>query len=393
MQSNRILSIDIFRGLTIFLMVFVNDLAGVSNIPRWMKHVAADVNGMTFVDVVFPAFLFIVGMAIPFAVDRRLAKGEKPLPFWLHVLKRTFALLLLGVYMVNTEEMNAAATLIPKGLWATSFYIAAIILWNRYPSPQSSLRNWLIPMLKGLAIGTLVVLFMTYRKGEGDGLTGMTTSWWGILGLIGWAYCIAMVLYKISGKNNYLFAGLFTLLTLLYLGMWGKWGIISDYLNQIIYFRGHFAHTLLVLSGIACSLVLRTPSLSSEKKIRNMLALGILLGIVGYGVLPFEGISKIRATPSWVFYSAAICCGMYTLLYVIVDRWGKARWANFLKPAGENPLLTYLLPPLFYAIVGYAFVPTSINSGILGFLKAVLFSVFILAIARWLTAKGIRLQL
>ena len=45
------------------MMVFVNDLAGVSDIPAWMKHVAADADSMTFVDVVFPAFLFIVGMA------------------------------------------------------------------------------------------------------------------------------------------------------------------------------------------------------------------------------------------------------------------------------------------------------------------------------------------
>ena len=74
-RSNRILSIDIFRGLTIFLMVFVNDLAGVSDIPAWMKHVPADFDGMTFVDVVFPAFLFIVGMAVPFAVKNRLERN------------------------------------------------------------------------------------------------------------------------------------------------------------------------------------------------------------------------------------------------------------------------------------------------------------------------------
>jgi hypothetical protein len=74
-SSGRINSIDVFRGLTIFAMIFVNDLAGVRDIPAWLKHVPPDQDGMTFVDVVFPAFLFIVGMAIPFSFNKRLKEG------------------------------------------------------------------------------------------------------------------------------------------------------------------------------------------------------------------------------------------------------------------------------------------------------------------------------
>lgn len=118
MRKERILSLDIFRGLTIFLMVFVNDLAGVSNVPAWMKHVPPGVNGMTFVDVVFPAFLFIVGMAIPFASENRLSKNENLFAFWQHVGVRTFGLLVLGVFMVNSAEMNSEASLIPTILSA-----------------------------------------------------------------------------------------------------------------------------------------------------------------------------------------------------------------------------------------------------------------------------------
>ena len=56
-QPRRILSIDAFRGITILVMVFVNELAGIRDMPQWMKHVPADADAMTFVDVVFPAFL------------------------------------------------------------------------------------------------------------------------------------------------------------------------------------------------------------------------------------------------------------------------------------------------------------------------------------------------
>ena len=69
LSNQRILSIDAFRGITIFVMIFVNELAGIRDIPQWMKHMPADADAMSFVDVVFPAFLFIVGMSIPFAAS------------------------------------------------------------------------------------------------------------------------------------------------------------------------------------------------------------------------------------------------------------------------------------------------------------------------------------
>ncbi len=57
-------------------MLYVNDVAGVSGTPAWMKHFPPGTDGMTFVDVVFPAFLFIVGMSIPFAIGKRLERRE-----------------------------------------------------------------------------------------------------------------------------------------------------------------------------------------------------------------------------------------------------------------------------------------------------------------------------
>src|SRR3954468_15391227 len=94
--SMRIKSLDTLRGLTILVMIFVNDLAGVNGAPAWMKHIyPPDADGMTFVDVVFPAFLFIVGTSIPFAIGRRLEQGESRWQVWQHILTRTLGLLVI----------------------------------------------------------------------------------------------------------------------------------------------------------------------------------------------------------------------------------------------------------------------------------------------------------
>src|SRR6476620_12117240 len=101
LSKQRILSIDALRGITILLMVFVNELAGMRDIPVWMKHMPADADAMSFVDVVFPAFLFIVGMSIPFAINNRLARGKTFIQLSRYILFRTMGLMVLGFFMVN----------------------------------------------------------------------------------------------------------------------------------------------------------------------------------------------------------------------------------------------------------------------------------------------------
>src|SRR5271157_6024171 len=67
-SSSRVISVDTLRGLTILLMVFVNDLG--HRAPSWMRHIQPPrADGMTLADIVFPFFLFIVGISIPLALS------------------------------------------------------------------------------------------------------------------------------------------------------------------------------------------------------------------------------------------------------------------------------------------------------------------------------------
>ncbi len=93
MSSDRIVSIDIMRGLTLLLMLFVNDL-NMDVAPAWLGHMKADFDGMGLADWVFPGFLFMVGMAIPFAFSSRISKGLTAAENSRHIITRTVSLLI-----------------------------------------------------------------------------------------------------------------------------------------------------------------------------------------------------------------------------------------------------------------------------------------------------------
>src|ERR1700749_1856722 len=71
---SRLASIDIFRGLTMVVMIFGNDLETVHGLPWWTHHAPAKGDVMTYVDMVYPFFLFAIGLSLPLAVKARLKK-------------------------------------------------------------------------------------------------------------------------------------------------------------------------------------------------------------------------------------------------------------------------------------------------------------------------------
>src|SRR5580700_645014 len=124
----RVPSIDAARGLVMFSMIFVNDIAGVSHkvVPAWLRHFQGR-SGMTFVDLVFPAFLFIVGMSIPSALGGRLRAGEPVWKTFLHVVTRTISLLIIGILMVNDESPGPDMAGLSPDLWAVLMFLCAIL--------------------------------------------------------------------------------------------------------------------------------------------------------------------------------------------------------------------------------------------------------------------------
>src|SRR5262245_49553638 len=96
-EKQRLISLDVFRGITIAAMILVNDPGSWSTVYPPLLH--ADWNGWTPTDLVFPFFLFIVGVAVAFSFCSRLDRGERRSELLTHVLWRGAVLFFLGLLL------------------------------------------------------------------------------------------------------------------------------------------------------------------------------------------------------------------------------------------------------------------------------------------------------
>jgi predicted acyltransferase len=392
LSRRRILSIDAFRGLTILVMVFVNQLAGVSGVPQWARHMKADADAMSFVDMVFPAFLFIVGMSIPFALNQRQGKGDDGAALQRHVLGRTLGLVVLGFFMVNAEDgFNAAFMPWSIGVWSLGLYLCAFLVWGVYGSAAPGGRN----VWRTMGVLGLLVLADAYHGGP-DGTRWMTHQWWGILGLIGWSYLIsATVFLGCRGRMTGLLAA-----TAACIAFYAAAHAISpaahpgwgDLLDE----RGMVCETSLTLLGIVTALIFFAPAAAPAPSRRFLRALALIAVLVVAGALlrPAYTISKIYGSPTWCLYSAATCIALFAALHWLVDLRGRGRWVRFIAPVAANPLVAYLIPFVVEAalVAFHVRLPAVLDQGVAGVAFCIVFVLFVLG-ATALVARRMRLQL
>jgi heparan-alpha-glucosaminide N-acetyltransferase len=344
----RVRSIDLIRGCDVLLMLFVNEVALVRGTPAFLLHKHADVDGMTMTDVVFPAFLFIVGMAIPFGLSRRLRGGQARTDVWRHVLARTFALLVIGVLMVNAEHASADGA--PRAeAWNLLMTIGVVLVWGISATDVSARRR---RGLRAVGIVLLIVLAFVYRSGDLAGPFQIRTYWWGILGLIGWAYLVVASLYLVVGDQSAILVGCIGLLYCVYLAdEAGQWlSVLQPYLRVG---RVLGSHAAVVLSGVVLGvMVMRNQQEGSPRRV-VWRALGYAGGLAAGGLLlhtlhpihPAFWVNKVLATAPWCLLCSAVTCGAWVLVFIPADVKGWQRWPKAVSLAGENALLAYLVAP------------------------------------------------
>ena len=314
LAGERITSVDFFRGFTMFLLMgestelyghLLSINTGVTQfVGTQLSH--HEWHGLRFWDLIQPFFMFIVGVAIPFAVANRQKKGDSDRTILNHAVKRSFVLLLIGwaVYCVGPGRIVWRFQDVLAQLSVT--YLVAFLIRNKSFSFQ--------------LIFTVVVLFLTDLAYRFFPVEGFNQPWVPYQNLGAW------VNIKIEGVEK--------------TSIWASLNAIPT-----------IAHTVW---GVLCGKLLMSNKTQMEK-IKLMLIAGISGLIIGYS-LDLSGITPIIkkiATASFVFTSGGYAMLALTFCYWLIDV--KKLFAGGSKMfliVGMNCIFIYL----FFEVGGAGFV-------------------------------------
>ena len=348
--TERLISLDAFRGCVIIAMIWVNYLAGMPGIAWWLEHAGPRADGITVPDLVFPGFLFMVGMAIPLSMQRHC--GQVTPALLARLLWRSASLMLAGVVLANAYRYDAQAAPLPQAMYFLLFYVAMILLWRQGAGKFE------------LAAGAILMLFLlaTFR-GTLDSefsSTWLQPSWWGILGMIGWAYLLCSLLYLACHGSSTALMGVLALLIVLYMGgTAGSLDFLPAGINATVNVPQMLGSTSAnVLAGtLVGQLFLRGTTFTPTRRIRFMAWFALGLFVAGMLLRPYHHINKIAATESYTLVCSALILALFLVFYVVIDVWRWRAWAVVLLPAGTNALFAYIVPDLWQQLAAVLHLP------------------------------------
>ena len=292
--SHRLISLDAFRGATIAAMLLVNNPGSSSDVYAPLRHAAW--HGWTPTDLIFPFFLWIVGVAITFAFAQRVAAGADHRQLMAHVWRRAAIIFTLGLLLnafpfgiFSADHFSFASLRLPGVLQRIAIcYLAVSAIFLH--------STWRVQIawVGGLLVGYWVLLLVVPVPGYGAGqLTAQgSLPWW---------------------IDSHLLAG----------HTWSGAPVPGFDPEGLLSTLPAIATTLL---GVLAGQILRAGTADSVKVLR-LGGCGVTLLMSGLGLIPWLPINKNLWTSSFVLFTAGaaamICAGFYWLIEVRRYR----RWA------------------------------------------------------------------
>ena len=388
--GQRIASVDIFRALTMYLMIFVNDLWTLSDVPQWLEHAKRGEDRLGLADWVFPGFLFIVGLSIPLAINARKRKGQSNAAIFRHILIRSFALIVMGFFMVNFENINNDLLPFSKYIWEILMATAIVLIWNDYPR-KKIFDKVPVGVLQGVGVAILIYISVIYKSGSPEAPLWLRPHWWGILGIIGWAYLLCATIYLLIGPRLIPMV----IIMLIFHGLNALHFTGTGSIAQLRFMVSPSFHASVMTGVVASLFYLRYGKTGKTIEFMSII-IGLGIIFVAYALLtrPVWGISKLGATPSWTTVCAGISLIIFAILYYISDIRNQRKWASVIKPAGTATLTCYLIPYFYYPVMMLTgiFLPGFLKTGPIGIVKSLLFAFLIVQITGLLGKIYIRLK-
>jgi predicted acyltransferase len=308
--KSRLISLDAFRGATIAAMILVNNPGSYAEVYDFLEHSAW--HGWTFADGIFPAFLWMVGVALVLSTAKRLKHGDSRHLMMMHVLKRSAIIFALGVFLAG----------FPFGLFLDSYFSIGEI---RIPG-----------VLQRIALCYLlasVVFFTTGIRGQVITTLGLLIIYWALLKM---AYVPGYGAGVLEPEGNLCWYVDFMVLK----GHTYAQALVKGFDPEgIVSTIGALATTLF---GVLAGHGLRS-SYSPNAKTLGMLAAAIGLIVVGSVMDIWLPINKNLWTSSFAVFMAGISTASFAMCYWIIDVKGYQRWASPFSIFGMNALAIYVL--------------------------------------------------
>jgi hypothetical protein len=295
--------------------------------------------------------------------------------------------------MMNNETVHGESIFIGTNYWQLLMALAIILIWTDWK--KSPIKEKWHQSLQIFGILILIFLASIYKGGE-NGSIWMTTQWWGILGLIGWAYLLNALVFVYSNGSLLIVSLLWLLLVLLTMLNHSEMSIaftgILNYFSTIL--TGNIP--AFTTAGIVATLVFeKTKKINIKWGYSSLIVLGILSLIFGLATRSIWGISKIQGSPSWLGICTGIGFLLFALLYYIADEKKYINWAKIIAPAGTATLTCYMIPYFIYPlrdITGIRF-PEFLSNNEVGLFISFAFAFLVIFFTGWLEKQKFKLNL
>jgi predicted acyltransferase len=318
----RLISLDVFRGITIAGMVLVNNPGSWANIYWPLAH--AEWHGWTPTDLVFPFFLFIVGVAIPLAFDRRMKSGVSKRDLYWKIARRTLIIFALGIFLAGFPYFNLSTIRIPGVLQriAVCYLFASIIFLN------TKVRTQII-----IAVLLLLVYWLLMTQLHAPGFAaGDLTKEGSLASFIDRAVFGAHIWRQ--GK------------------VYDPEGLLST-----------IPAIATTLFGVLAGQWLRIEKTAFEK-VAGLFAVGAVCVVIGWMWNAFFPINKSLWTSSYVFFTGGLALQFLALCYWIIDIKKYTTWAKPFVVFGVNALVLFVASGVMARLLGLIKVPGADGSSI-----------------------------
>jgi heparan-alpha-glucosaminide N-acetyltransferase len=331
-----------------------------------------------------------------------------------HVITRTLALLLIGILMVNGEgHPNAEMMGVSGDTWTALMFTSAMLAFCSISPPRwanagegtKKTFRLLTGVVRALGFAGLIWAAVVFRGGnKGTRIISLEPfsihhSWYGILGLIGWAYLVAAICFLLFRTNRTALLGCVAILLCFFIA--DKKGFFEGFFLNDVVGIGEALGSLASISvaGVVLGSILLTPDAQTVKA-RTGFTLLFIVGFAFAAMLLAKqwGISKNNATPAWCLWSCAITAALWLLFYLAADVHQLTFLAKPFAIAGENVLLAYILSEMMYSVLDLVHLgnwygslsgPTLANA----IARSVGCSIFVLLLTAGLNRLGFRLKL